>query len=133
MQDMNSIANPKQTASCLASSIHTWPRGAERLSPHELQDRIAAGDRCVRFEVCLSFLLGTVRHQSAVYLTTSWEKRYLRGLGYCVPCLMFGPWGVPWGLLWTPQAVWVNLTGGVDVTDEVVAVLGLGQPATQNA
>jgi hypothetical protein len=36
---------------------------------------------------------------------------------------MLGPWGVPWGLIWTPWAVWVNLTGGVDETASVLAWL----------
>jgi hypothetical protein len=26
---------------------------------------------------------------------------------------VLGPWGVPWGPVWTAVAVWTNLTGGV--------------------
>jgi hypothetical protein len=100
--------------------------GTGPLAADELQARIAAGDRCVRFEFCLSFLVATVRRQSPVYLTTSWQDRYLRGLGYSTLALLLGPWGVPWGLVWTPWAVWVNLTGGVDVTEEVLRHLGEG-------
>ena len=69
------------------------------------------------------YFLFTVRRQSPVYLTESWQERYLRGLGYSVLALLLGPWGVPWGLIWTPWAVWVNLTGGVDETDAVLAWL----------
>ena len=47
----------------------------------------------------------------------------MRGLGYSVLALLFGPWGVPWGVIWTPWAVWVNLTGGVDETDAVLTWL----------
>jgi hypothetical protein len=98
--------------------------GAQPLSTDELRARIAAGDRCVRFESCASLLFATIRRHSPVYLTSSWQDRYLRGLGYTAVALLLGPWGVPWGLVWTPWAVWVNLTGGVDVTDEVLRQLG---------
>lgn len=94
------------------------------LSPEVIQTRVREGWRCVRFEFCVSFLLATVRRQSGVYLTETWQDRYLRGLGYSGLALLLGPWGIPWGVLGTLRATWTNLTGGVDVTDEVLARLG---------
>jgi hypothetical protein len=91
--------------------------------PAELRVRLADGWRCVRFESVVSVGFATLRRQSAVHLTESWQKRYLHGLRYSLGSLLLGPWGVPWGLVWTPYAVWVNLTGGVDVTDNVRAWL----------
>jgi hypothetical protein len=97
--------------------------GSRQLFPEEIRTRVAAGARLVRFEFCLSALLFTARRQSGIYLTTSWQERYLRGLRYSLVALFLGPWGVPWGLIWTPWAVWVNLTGGVDETEAVLAWL----------
>ena len=97
----------------------------------ELRAKLRDGFRCVRFEYCLSALVATVRRQSAVYLTASWQERYLRGLGYSLLALLLGPWGVPWGLIWTPCAIWSNLNGGIDVTDEVVGQFG-GESAVPN-
>ncbi len=91
--------------------------------PEEIRTRVAEGARLVRFEFCVSALVFTIRRQSAVYLTSSWQERYLRGIWYSLAALLLGPWGVPWGLIWTPVAMWVNLTGGVDATDEVLAWL----------
>lgn len=105
-------------------------RGTRPLFDEELRTRVAAGARCVRFEFCFSLLFVTIRRQSPVYLTSSWEQRYLRGLGYSVLALLLGPWGIPWGLLWTPWAVWVNATGGVDCTGEILARL---DSSAQNA
>lgn len=102
--------------------------GARTLSADELRTRVAAGARLVRFELCLSALVFTVRRQSPVYLTDTWQERYLRGLWYSLVALLLGPWGVPWGLIWTPWAVWVNLTGGVDETDTVLTWLSEGPP-----
>lgn len=94
------------------------------MSPEQLRARVRAGSRCVRFECCVSFLIATLRRQSPVYLTNSWQERYLRGLGYSTLALLLGIWGVPWGIVWTARAVWTNLTGGTDVTAEVLAGFG---------
>jgi len=98
--------------------------GAGPLFADEILVRLRDGWRCVRFEWCISFGVATFRRQSAVYLTATWQERYIRGAGYSLLALLFGPWGVPWGLVRTAEAVWVNFTGGVDVTDEVVRQLG---------
>lgn len=105
-------------------------RGVRPLFAEELRTRLASGSRCVRFEFCFSLLFVTVRRQSPVYLTDSWQQRYVRGLGYSALAVLFGPWGVPWGLLWTPWAVWVNATGGADCTREVLAWLDSARTAS---
>lgn len=106
-------------------------RGARPLFAEELRTRVAAGARCVRFEYCFSFLFVTVRRQSEVFLTDSWQQRYLRGLWYSLLALVLGPWGIPWGLVWTPWAIWVNTTGGADCTADVLAALET--PSTDSA
>jgi hypothetical protein len=105
--------------------------GSKPLRPAELRDQVASGARLVRFEYCFSLLLFTIRRQSRVYVTWSWQGRYLRGLGYSALALLLGPWGVPWGLIFTPLAVWVNLTGGVDETERILA--GLSEHAGSQA
>lgn len=106
--------------------------GGRALFPEEIRTRVAAGARLVRFEFCLSALFFTVRRQSPVYLTESWQDRYLRGIWYSLTALVLGPWGVPWGLIWTPWAVWVNLTGGVDETEAVLAWLDAREKGDSN-
>ena len=95
----------------------------EALSPVEIRELVSRGSRFVRFERCTSFLIATIRHESRIYLTVNWQGRYLRGLGYSLLSLLLGPWGVPWGLFLTAQSLWTNLTGGSDVTDEVLAAI----------
>jgi hypothetical protein len=100
--------------------------GSRPLFQEEVRSRVAAGARLVRFEYCVSLILFTIRRQSRVYLTRSWQERYLRGLAYSLIAIGLGPWGVPWGLIYTPWSVWVNLTGGVDETDAVLGMLERG-------
>lgn len=97
--------------------------GSGLLFPEEIRAHVAAGARLVRFEFCASCIFVTFRRQSGVYLTHSWQERYLRGLWYSLIALLAGPWGVPWGLICTPRAIWINLTGGIDETDAVLAGL----------
>jgi hypothetical protein len=69
--------------------------------------------RTVRFELCYSVLIATVRWQSALRPTRSpWQRLWL-GWPYAVASLLLGPWGLPWGPIWTAVAVWHNLTGGI--------------------
>ncbi|AMV22837.1 hypothetical protein VT84_00395 [Gemmata sp. SH-PL17] len=98
-------------------------RGFRPLFADELRTQVANGARCVRFEYCFSFLFVTIRRQSEVFLTKSWQQRYLWGLWYSVLALLLGPWGVPWGLFWTLWAVWVNTTGGAECTASVLTAL----------
>ena len=115
--------------------------GSRPVFADELRARVASGYRLVRFEFCFSFLIFTLRRQSPVYLTESWQSRYLRGLGYSLLAIILGPWGVPWGLIYTPWAIWVNLTGGVDETEAILARLEdratfpaiSSQPAAENS
>ena len=97
--------------------------GTRPLFAEELRTKVGAGARCVRFEFCFSLLFFTVRRQSPVYLTTSWQQRYVRGLGYSALALALGLCGVPWGVIWTPKAIWLNICGGADCTEEVLAAL----------
>jgi hypothetical protein len=108
-------------------------RGTRPLFAEELRTRITAGARCVRFEFCFSLLFVTIRRQSPAFLTSSWEQRYLWGLWYSVLALVLGPWGIPWGLLWTPWAIWVNVTGGADCTEEVLAWMDSSAQVAQSS
>jgi hypothetical protein len=122
---MNNEQTVDQNSRSSSELLHF--RGSRPLFGEELYRLVEAGARCVRFEFCFSLLFVTVRRQSAVYLTNSWQERYLRGLGYSFLALLLGPWGVPWGLFWTPWAIWVNATGGADCTREVLAELESGR------
>lgn len=82
---------------------------------HQLED----GAIGVRYEYCLSPVVATLRYQSRVHLTHSWEMRVLRGIPYSLLAVLLGLWGLPWGPVLTLRACWVNLCGGVDVTNTI--------------
>jgi hypothetical protein len=98
-------------------------RGAEELSAEQLAAELAAGSRLVFFEYCISVVLLTLRCPTDVYLLRPGDSALLRGLPYTLLSLMLGWWGVPLGLFYTPFTLITNLSGGCDVTDEVVGLL----------
>jgi hypothetical protein len=98
-------------------------RGCENLSLQELKKEIEAGARFVFYEYCISFLVVSQRRPSAIYFLRPGQKRIVRGLPYVLLSLLFGWWGLPWGLIYTPLTLLTNLSGGSDVTEQVMAAL----------
>jgi hypothetical protein len=99
------------------------PKDITGLTAAELESQLAAGGRLVFYEFCISFILLTLRRQSAVYLLRAGERGIVRGLPYCLLSLFFGWWGVPWGIIYTPLTLVTNLRGGCDVTAQIRDVL----------
>lgn len=80
--------------------------------------------RLVYYEVCVSLVLVTLRRPSGLYRLRPGEWGLWRGLPYALVTFLLGWWGVPWGLVYTPRALWANLTGGRDVTPAVAEHAG---------
>jgi hypothetical protein len=91
----------------------------ENMSSTELESRLARGDRIVVFDYCISLVAVTLRRRSSVYFIGSGKKSFTRGLPYTVLSLLLGWWGLPWGVIYTPQVVLTNFSGGCDITEEV--------------
>jgi hypothetical protein len=99
------------------------PKDIAALTSGDLDSRLAAGGRFVFYEFCISFILLTLRRQSAVYFLRAGERGIVRGLPYCLLSLFFGWWGVPWGIIYTPLTLVTNLRGGCDVTAQICDLL----------
>lgn len=95
--------------------------GLEGLTPEELKAELARGGRFVVFLYCISILILTFKRPSDVHFVRRGESTLGRSLGYTLLSLLLGWWGIPWGPIYTLQAVFTNLGGGKDVTAEVVA------------
>jgi hypothetical protein len=94
-------------------------RGIDNLTLEEIDAELAAGGRFVFYEYCISFVLVTLRRPTSIYLLRAGERGVVRGLPFVVLSLLLGWWGLPWGLIYTPMAIFTNLGGGREVTREV--------------
>ncbi len=98
-------------------------RGIDNLTLAEIQDEIYTGGRFVVFEWCLSLLIVTLRRPTDVYFLRADQSGFLQGLPYTLLSFLLGWWGIPWGLIYTPMAIYSNLSGGRDVTAQVSSFL----------
>ncbi len=105
-------------------------RGAEGMSPQQLAAEIQAGARIVVFQYCISVVVLTFKRSSDPVLVRRGESAFAKSLPWTFVSLVFGWWGIPFGLIYTPWALIVNMGGGKDVTALFAGQLG---PAAQPA
>lgn len=97
--------------------------GLENISMDELQYELSNGAKFVVFEYCISILIMTFKQPSSIYFIRANSGAVKKGLGFTFISLFAGWWGFPWGPIYTIASLFTNLTGGKDVTREVMASL----------
>jgi len=97
--------------------------GIEGLSGNELSMELANGAKFVIYQYCISIIVMTFKRPSDIYFIRAGESPVGRGILFSLVSLLFGWWGIPWGPIYTIQALAVNFGGGKDVTQQVVASL----------
>ena len=98
-------------------------KGLEGVTGAQLAAELQNGAKFVTYQYCFSILILTFKRFSNVYFIRGGENAVVKGLGYTILSLLFGWWGIPWGPIYTIQALWLNLRGGKDVTQEIMASL----------
>jgi hypothetical protein len=93
--------------------------GIDHLTPDQIDTALAQGSRFVFYEYCISVVFVTFRKPSSIFFLRPGERGVVRGLPYVVVSALLGWWGLPWGLVYTPAAIFLNLGGGHDVTTRV--------------
>lgn len=73
--------------------------------------------RLVVFHYCVSLGIVSFKRSSGVKVIPPGGSRFLAGLPYTLFTICAGWWGIPWGPIWTLEAIGRNLRGGTDVTD----------------
>jgi len=95
-------------------------RGIEGMKNGELDFEIQRGGKFVLFQYCISIIVLTFRRPSDIYFLRQGESGVTKGLPFTLLSLVAGWWGIPWGPIYTIQAVYNNSRGGKDVTQAVV-------------
>jgi hypothetical protein len=70
----------------------------------------------VVYEYCISIIAVTWRRPSQPVRLRPDKRSWVHGLPYCLISLLFGWWGLPWGLIYTPLTIYSNLCGGCRIT-----------------
>lgn len=92
----------------------------EEISPLQLKREIEQGGKFVIYEYTISILILTFRRSSDIYFIKSNENAVVKGLGFTLLSFFLGWWGIPWGPIYAIGVLYRNLSGGKEVTQEVV-------------
>lgn len=98
-------------------------KNIEGLSAADLQRAVKEGGRFVYFACTVSFIIITFRDTSGVYLVRPGDPVVARNYLFTILSFLLGWWGIPWGPKYTIAAIRTNLRGGMDVTDDVMAIV----------
>lgn len=86
----------------------------------DVQDEVMNGAKFVIYTYCISVLVMTFKRGTDIYFVKNSESRVAKGLPWTLLTFLLGWWGIPWGFIYTPMALYDNLSGGKDVTDQVM-------------
>jgi hypothetical protein len=97
--------------------------GVDGMTRQTLAQELQRGARFVSYQYVISALIITFRKTSDIYYIPPGASPASKGWPWTLLTLCVGWLGFPWGFIYTPMAIYKNLTGGIDVTDEVAAQL----------
>jgi hypothetical protein len=97
--------------------------GIEGMGNIEFQAELQKGGKFVTYQYVISLLVITFKRSSDVYFVKADESAAAKGLLFTLLSLVLGWWGIPWGPIYTIQALIVNLGGGKDVTAQMLAAM----------
>src|SRR5262249_860724 len=98
-------------------------KGIEGMSSEQISLEIQRGGKFVVVLYTISVLVMKFRRGSDVYFVKAGESAVGKGLSYSLLTLVAGWWGIPWGPIYTIGSLITNLSGGKDVTSEIVSAL----------
>lgn len=97
--------------------------GAEGHSPDSLREEVARGAKFVIYSYNVSLLVISFKRPSNIHFIRPGQNRVVKGLPFTLVSLVCGWWGIPWGIIYTIQSLHQNLSGGLDVTADLLASL----------
>ncbi|AWM13821.1 hypothetical protein DI487_08060 [Flavobacterium sediminis] len=95
-------------------------KNIEGLSTDDINRELSRGAKFVVFQYCFSILIMTFKRGSDVYFIKADESTVKHSIGYTLLTLFFGWWGIPWGPIYSIGSLYTNLSGGKDITQEVL-------------
>ena len=96
-------------------------KNIEGLTVDELNRELRNGGKFVVYEYCISIIVMTFKRGSDVYFVKAGESTIKNHIGLTILTFLLGWWGIPWGPIYSIGALYTNLSGGKDVTQEILA------------
>ncbi|MBD2768192.1 hypothetical protein IC235_09840 [Hymenobacter sp. BT664] len=96
-------------------------KNLEGLSVADLNRELSNGAKFVVFQYCISIIIMTFKRGSDVYFIKAGESTLKYSIGFTLITFFLGWWGIPWGPIYSVSSLYSNLTGGKDITQNVLA------------
>jgi hypothetical protein len=93
------------------------------MSGEDLARELDRGGKFVVFQYTISIVIMTFKRSSSIRFVKAGEGTFAASLPYTLLTLFLGWWGIPWGPIYSIAALFSNLSGGKDVTSEVLGSL----------
>lgn len=103
--------------------------GTEGMMVSEVNMELQKGAKFVVYQYCVSIVVLTFKRGSNIHFIRADESAINKSWPYTLLSLVGGWWGIPWGPIYTINALATNLRGGKDVTQQVVALFNQQQTA----
>lgn len=97
--------------------------GIEGMTAQQITDEIGNGGKFVIYRYCISVIILSFRRSSDVYFIPAGKNSTVKGLEWTLLTFFLGWWGIPWGPIWSISCLSTNLSGGKDVTKEIVGAM----------
>ena len=94
--------------------------GMDGLTDQQINEDLQNGGKFVIYRYTISIIILTFRRSSDVYYIRPGQNAVVKGLGWTVLTFLLGWWGIPWGPIYSIGCLGTNLSGGKDVTKEIV-------------
>lgn len=95
-------------------------KNIEGLTAEEIAAEVNSGAKFVFYYYTISIIVLTFKRTSDIYFVRQNEKAVVKGLPYTILSFLLGWWGIPWGPIYTIQGLAKNLSGGKDVTEQIL-------------
>ena len=94
--------------------------GIDGMEIPEIKNEIERGGRFVIFTYTISFIILTFKRPSEIYFIKHGENSTPYSIKYTLATVFLGWWGFPWGPIYSVMSLCANISGGKDVTKEVL-------------
>ncbi|MEO5979035.1 MAG: hypothetical protein ABIS36_20175 [Chryseolinea sp.] len=103
-------------------------KNIEGLTTAQINQELAYGAKFVMYQYTISVVLMTFKRSSDIYFVRANENCVITGLPFTIMSFVLGWWGFPWGPIYTIGSLYRNLSGGTDITQDVLLLMN-GQAA----
>jgi hypothetical protein len=104
-------------------------KNIEGLTTDQINRELAQGGKFVMYQYTISVIVMTFRRSSDVYFVRAGENATVKGLPYTFLTFFLGWWGIPWGPIYSIGSLFNNLSGGKNVTKEILQAVNTSSTA----